>query len=183
MRDLIFKILNQYRYDKGVNNKSLSTIIEFKINSIKKSRSPRKSNGKPDYRKKSSKIPTKGIAVDGSTINSNPGDSYYQAINIETGELVFEESIGFTSINVAEYLAIAHAIKYLHENNLNLPIYSDSLIAIGWINKNTCRTKFAGDCVVKIDQALNYLKKVDIPPIHKWRTRNWGENVADFGRK
>ncbi len=182
MRDIIFKILNQYRYDRDINNKFLSSIIEIKLNSINKSKFSSKSNVNPDQKRKSG-IPSKGLAVDGSTINSNPGDSYYQAIDIATGELVFEESIGFTSNNVAEYLAIAHAIKYLEENKLSLPIYSDSLIAIGWISRNVCKTKFPGECSGKIDQTINYLKKVAIPHIHKWKTRNWGENVADFGRK
>lgn len=132
-------------------------------------------------------IPRKGIAVDGgcsfgSGGSSSSGTSYYRGIDLETGELLFEEKIGEATNNIAEFLAICHAL-FLFEDEL--PIYSDSATAISWVNNKMCNTSFHDEEINEIIQnSERYLWSIHYKPeVKKWLTRDWGENPADFGRK
>ena len=75
------------------------------------------------------------------------------------------------------------------ENRPNLPIYSDSRIAIGWVKKkrpNTKLEKRADNAILfqLMTRAETWLKNNPITnPILKWETKEWGEIPADFGRK
>lgn len=87
--------------------------------------------------------------------------------------------------NIAEFLALAHAIKYMYENAPNTPIYSDSRTAIAWVKNKKVNTSHActPDIEMRVQNALAYLQTIDIPEIRKWETKEWGENPADFGNK
>jgi len=71
----------------------------------------------------------------------------------------------------------------------DLPIYSDSQIAIGWVKKGKCKTTLARkpkteELFTYIERAEAWLKaNVITNPIYKWNTKVWGEIPADFGRK
>lgn len=127
--------------------------------------------------------PKVGIVVDGSTTGGNPGQSEYQAFDLATGKILFTFSIGKTTNNVTEYIALVHAIKYSNNYNLSIPIYSDSNTAISWIEKNQVNSEKQYDAASIVRSCIKYLKTIDIPEIKKWNTREWGENPADFGRK
>ena len=43
--------------------------------------------------------------------------------------------------NIGEFLAIVHALAFLKQRNLSLPIYSDSKIAMNWVRQKVCKTK------------------------------------------
>ena len=70
-----------------------------------------------------------------------------------------------------------------------LPIYSDSRIAMGWVQKKQCSTKLSFDASNKelldlIKRAEKWLRENSFQnPILKWETKAWGEIPADFGRK
>lgn len=129
------------------------------------------------------------IVVDGAC-SSAGGIAEYQGKDLQTNQILFHNG-PFTKAtnNMVEFLAIAHALVYCKENNLNLPIYSDSKIAINWIIKkkyNTAEPKILANYPLfdLADQACDWLKTNNYPnKILKWQTKLWGENPADFGRK
>ena len=75
------------------------------------------------------------------------------------------------------------------ENKEDIPVYSDSRIAMSWIRKKQCRTNLVFDPSNKellelIKRAEKWLKENTFKnPILKWETKAWGEIPADFGRK
>jgi ribonuclease HI len=78
---------------------------------------------------------------------------------------------------------------YLEKLNLNIPIYSDSKIAIGWVEKEKAKSKLVLNKQTEylhqlIERAENWLATNEFRvPILKWETAQWGEIPADFGRK
>jgi ribonuclease HI len=69
------------------------------------------------------------------------------------------------------------------------PIYSDSEIAINWVNGRKCRTKLEpgknnAELFQLIERAEKWLLENEYENrVLKWWTEVWGEIPADFGRK
>lgn len=129
------------------------------------------------------------ICVDGAW-NISTGLVEYQGVSTKTKKILFKQGpFEDGTNNVVEFLGIVHALAYCKQNKLNLPIYSDSRNAIGWVREKTARTKLEPTESNKrlfelIDRAIKWLKENDYEnQILKWETRAWGENPADFGRK
>lgn len=130
---------------------------------------------------KNNALTNKKISVDGSCIKS--GMCYYRGVDMATGEELFFADIGLATNNIAEFLAICHAVYYCEQNFINATIYSDSLTAISWIRKNQVRTVNDDAGVLKrVANALKFIKGKNIN-VCKWDTRNLGEIPADFGNK
>lgn len=129
------------------------------------------------------------ISVDAAS-SGNPGKMEYQGVMTKTGELIFHRG-PFTegTNNIGEFLALVHGLAYLQKSNQNLPIYTDSKIALGWVKKKKCGTKLKvnstnQDVFELIERAETWLKENDFAQeIIKWETKAWGEIPADFGRK
>ena len=128
------------------------------------------------------------IAVDGAC--NNKGDSEYKGVYTDTEtELFIQGPFKGGSNNIMEFLALVHALAFCKKHKLDLPIYSDSRIAINWVRKkyiNTSikKTKDNEKVFELIDRALKWLKKHSYKnKILKWETKAWGEIPADFGRK
>jgi len=91
--------------------------------------------------------------------------------------------------NVGEFLAIVHALAHLKKMNSNLPVYSDSRNAIGWVKDKMHKSKLVPSEKNKklfemLDRAVKWLKENEYEnEILKWETKAWGENPADFDRK
>lgn len=91
--------------------------------------------------------------------------------------------------NVGEFLAIVHALAHLKKTNSSIPVYSDSLNAISWVNDKAHRSKLKPSEKNKklfelLERAVKWLKENEYDnPVLKWETKAWGENPADFGRK
>jgi ribonuclease HI len=129
------------------------------------------------------------LAVDAAC--NHKGDFEYQGVWTFSKENVFK--IGpykKGSNNIGEFLALVHAIAFLNshkdEKMKQMPIYSDSRIAMGWVRLGKCRTKQHPPTDVKqlIFRAEKWLKSNQFNnPILKWETKVWGEIPADFGRK
>lgn len=122
--------------------------------------------------------------------NTATGDMEYQGIYLATGQKLFLKGpYADGTNNIGEFLAIVHALALLHQNNSNLPIYSDSKTAIGWVKKKRANTKLEetarnAELFDLLDRAETWLNThVYANPILKWETDVWGENPADFGRK
>lgn len=129
------------------------------------------------------KMPTKGLCVDAGT-EGNPGLCFYRGLDIETGEILFEEDLGMGTNNIGEFLALVHMIHYCKKNNISPNIYSDSKTAMAWVRKRAVNTSFNGDINVRLEKACKYLNTIDMDlNILKWQTKEWGEIPADYGRK
>ncbi|WP_206513067.1 ribonuclease H1 domain-containing protein [Larkinella soli] len=129
------------------------------------------------------------LAVDAAW-NTASGDMEYQGVHAGTKQLLFHQGpFPDGTNNIGEFLAIVHALAWLDQRRSNLPIYSDSRTAIGWVQKGKANTKLAetprnAQLFELIARAENWLKTHRYAnKILKWETEHWGENPADFGRK
>ncbi len=129
------------------------------------------------------------ISVDGAWDTSS-GLVEYQGVETKSGKLLFRQGpFEDGTNNIVEFLAIVHALAYCKKNNLNVPIYSDSRNAIGWVRDKEARTNHEPSDRNKklfelIERAIKWLNENEYPnQVLKWETKAWGENPADFGRK
>ena len=129
------------------------------------------------------------ISVD-AACSGNPGLMEYRGVDTKSGIEFFRQGpFPQGTNNVGEFLALVHGLAHLKRQGSNLPIYTDSRIAMGWIDKKVFRSKLKRTATnAKIfelaDRALHWLKTNDYDTkIMKWETKSWGEIPADFGRK
>jgi ribonuclease HI len=153
-----------------------------------KQRPPRRSPARSRPPPPAEPIPD-SYTVDASCIGP-PGPVEYRGVETRTGREVFRQGpFANGTNNIAEFLAIVHALALLHGRGLSMPIYSDSQIAIGWVRRKKCRTKHVRDetnseLFELIDRAEAWLRGNEYDnQLLKWETTVWGENPADFGRK
>ncbi|MCH2023096.1 MAG: ribonuclease H family protein [Saprospiraceae bacterium] len=131
----------------------------------------------------------KSIAVD-AACSGNPGMMEYQGVDTSTGKRLFHLGpLSEGTNNVGEFLALVHGLAFLQKHKSDLPIYTDSKIAMSWIKAKKCRTKVVRSNSNKkifelIERAEKWLKTNTFKTeILKWETKAWGEIPADFGRK
>jgi ribonuclease HI len=129
------------------------------------------------------------IAVD-AACSGNPGVMEYRGVYTKTGEEIFRQGpFPEGTNNIGEFLALVHGLALLKQKNSELPVYSDSSTAIGWVKAKKHRSKLEQtennkilfDLLHRAEKWLaenNYTNK-----ILKWETEAWGEIPADFGRK
>jgi ribonuclease HI len=133
-------------------------------------------------------IVTPSLSVD-AACSGNPGVMEYQGVNTETKEQVFHQKFEEGTNNIGEFLALVHGLAFLQQKKSTLPVYSDSKIAIGWVEKKVCKTKLPRSSrntllFTMIKRAEDWLVNNSYSnPIFKWETKVWGEIPADFGRK
>ncbi|GAB4336568.1 MAG: ribonuclease H family protein [Flammeovirgaceae bacterium] len=129
------------------------------------------------------------IAVDAAW-NTVTGAVEYQGVYTKTKQLLFKSDVFKDGTNnIVEFLAIVHALAYCKKHQINLPIYSDSQTAIGWVKKKKANTKHEENAHNQelfklLERAEKWLETNSYQnPIYKWQTKDWGEIPADFGRK
>lgn len=130
------------------------------------------------------------ISVD-AACSGNPGKMEYRGVLTHNKQEIFRKGpYKKGTNNIGEFLALVHGIALLKSKNKeNIPIYSDSRIAMSWVKKKQCKTNMHFDASNKdllelIKRAENWLKENTYKnPILKWETKAWGEIPADFGRK
>lgn len=129
------------------------------------------------------------ISVD-AACSGNPGLMEYKGVYTKNGEEVFHYGpVPNGTNNIGEFLAIVHALAWTKQRDSDLPVYSDSKIAIGWVKKRKANTSIPRDSSTEhlwklIDRAVHWLNtNTYTNKILKWETRFWGESKADFGRK
>ncbi|MBI9040720.1 ribonuclease H family protein [Lutibacter sp.] len=120
----------------------------------------------------------------------NPGRMEYRGVVSETKRQLFIQGpFEKGTNNIGEFLALVHGLGYLKQKELSYPIYSDSKIAIKWVQTGQCRTNLPissenqqlFDLVKRAEKWLKENKYTT--QILKWETKAWGEIPADFGRK
>ncbi len=120
----------------------------------------------------------------------NPGFMEYRGVYTHNKEEIFHQGpFAVGTNNIGEFLAIVHALAWLDKNNINIPVYTDSLTALSWIRQKKCNTKLE----MNIDNQKLFELKFRAEDwlrshtwnieILKWDTEKWGEIPADFGRK
>ena len=113
----------------------------------------------------------------------------YRGVDLRTGAEVFHFGPIFGTNNIGEFLAIVHALALLEQQGETLTIYSDSRNAQLWIRQRRCKTKLTRNA--KTEAVYTYIERAErwlqthsfTNKIQKWKTDEWGEIPADFGRK
>ena len=130
------------------------------------------------------------ISVD-AACSGNPGVMEYQGVETISGQQLFHVGpLNGGTNNIGEFLAIVHAMAQLQkEGDQQKTIYTDSRTAIAWIRNKKVKTTLKATNHNKmvfqlIERALKWLNTFNHRnPIVKWKTSEWGEIPADFGRK
>lgn len=128
------------------------------------------------------------LAVD-AACSGNPGPMEYRGVHVASGQEVFHFGPVRGTNNIGEFLGIVHGLALLKQKGFDMPIYSDSKIAIDWVRQKTCKTKLTRTAETEelfrlIKRAEKWLKENKYATrILKWETKQWGEIPADFGRK
>jgi ribonuclease HI len=151
--------------------------------------------GKGAEKKKKASTPNNSAIIRDSlsvdaACSGNPGLLEYRGVYVKTGEQVFHQGpFEKGTNNVGEFLALVHGLALLKQKGVNIPIYSDSVNAIKWVKDKKCNTKLER---VPENESLFYLigraekwlrENAYTTQILKWKTDEWGEIPADFGRK
>ena len=123
-----------------------------------------------------SKLIVDSICVAASCIG-NPGDVEYRGVHTATREVIFHKRpISNGTKELAEFLAIVHALAHLKNQGRNIPIYSASETAILWVRSknlwtNLERNENNEEIFNLIERALSWLKSKDYTnAVLKWDT-------------
>lgn len=128
------------------------------------------------------------LAVD-AACSGNPGAMEYQGVHLASRQKIFHFGPMKGTNNIGEFLAIVHGLALIKQKGFDMPIYSDSRNAIGWVKQKKCKTQLPRTPETEelfriIERAEKWLRENKYTtPILKWDTKNWGEIPADFGRK
>ena len=130
------------------------------------------------------------IAVDGAC-SGNPGVMEYRGVDVMTGaELFHQGPFADATNNIGEFLALVHALAFFDKiGNTHTVIYSDSRTAMAWVRDRCCKTKL--ERTARNQQLFAIIARAEAwlashtpaNRIIKWKTDEWGEIPADFGRK
>jgi len=151
-------------------------------NFISPGNSTSKKKGKPQY------PAGPFIIVDASSLGV-PGPTEYQGFIMPEKRKLFGVKVGLATNNIGEFLGIVHALAYLYKHESNLPVYSDSITALSWVQKKKVKSELVRNAQTEeawklVDRALEWLHSHQFTNrIWKWETQHWGENPADYGRK
>lgn len=129
------------------------------------------------------------ICVD-AACSGNPGVMEYRGVETSSGNVLFYAGpFPLGTNNIGEFLAIVHALALMKKKQMDLPVYTDSAIALKWIQNGKAMTRLPE--VKKSRELFEILRRAEDwlasntyeNPLFKWDTKAWGEIPADFGRK
>ncbi len=128
------------------------------------------------------------LAVD-AACSGNPGQMEYRGVHVLSRQQVFHFGPMLGTNNIGEFLALVHGLALVKQKGFDMPIYSDSKIAMKWVKEKKCKTKLERTAKTEelfkvIERAEKWLRENRYSTrIIKWETKEWGEIPADFGRK
>lgn len=135
-------------------------------------------------------IDLQAIAVD-AACSANPGPMEYRGVEVGSGREIFHFGpVEEGTNNIGEYLALIHALALLEQKGqTGRRIYTDSKTALAWLRRGHSNTSMVP--TARNARLMNLLARADrwlashrvTNPITKWKTEEWGEIPADFGRK
>ena len=129
------------------------------------------------------------IAVDAACAK-NPGPVEYRGVDTKSGITLFKVGpLADGTNNIGEFLAIVHALAMTAQQGVATPIYSDSRTALAWVRDRKCKTTLKS--TPNNAKILELVKRAECwlqthsytNRLIKWKTEEWGEIPADFGRK
>lgn len=180
---------------EGAQYKSFANLDEAEIASTKnyevyKGKNTKKPTLSSAEKAKYGSPNLESISVD-AACSGNPGKMEYRGVLTHNKKEIFKKGpYKKGTNNIGEFLALVHGIALLKSKNKeDIPIYSDSKIAMSWVKQKRCKTNIHFDASNKdllelIKRAEKWLKENTFKnPILKWETKVWGEIPADFGRK
>ncbi len=128
--------------------------------------------------------PESGIATDGAH-SMKRGVTRYRAVDMATGQLLFERNIGNQTINIGEFLGVVEAAKYIIEYQYSPAIiYTDSMTALTWFREKRTASRKKNAAIKKAEVFLKAMtSEIDKIQVLHWDTAAWGEIPADFGEK
>lgn len=135
-----------------------------------------------------------GVELDSVCVDAackgNPGALEYQGVELSSGiDLFHQGPYAEGTVNIGEFLAIVHALALLKPKRPEQVVYSDSKIGMSWVKQGKCKTKLTKNVANRrlfqlVRRAETWLGENGVTnPILKWKTKEWGEIPADFGRK
>ena len=129
------------------------------------------------------------IAVD-AACSKNPGPVEYRGVDTKSGITLFKVGpLADGTNNIGEFLAIVHALAMTAQQGVATPIYSDSRTALAWVRDRKCKTTLKSTpnnakILELVKRAESWLQTHSYTNrLIKWKTEEWGEIPADFGRK
>jgi len=132
--------------------------------------------------------PNGGIAVLGFS-DGTPGPMRYGAVDVATGLHLFSEGpFDGGTTNLAEFLALADAIRLVADGDHEGPIWTTNEIAMIWVAKCLANStvdprKVDPELRLRVTKAENWLashaKNGGDLSIRKWDFREWGEIPHD----
>ena len=128
-------------------------------------------------------------AVD-AACSGNPGPMEYRGVDLATGMELFRFGPVQGTNNIGEFLAIVHALALMKRRGVvGKVVYTDSVSGLAWVRNKKAKTLLRRDAQTEkalelVARAETWLKENAVAtPVVKWRTAEWGEIPADFGRK
>lgn len=117
--------------------------------------------------------------------SSNPGYLTVRCVYTRTRKELFRHDVGYGTNNIGEFIALGMAIIF--HSDLQLPIYSNSVVAIKWITE-TRKAMTALKYRQKNPQIFTYIQKTEKwlcnneigATIIKWNKKEWGKIPAHF---
>jgi ribonuclease HI len=180
---------------EGAQYKSFADLNEAEIASTKNyadyvGKDTKKPTLSSEEKEKLGRPNLESISVD-AACSGNPGKMEYRGVLTHNKQQIFIKGPFIKGTNnIGEFLALVHGIALLKSKNKeDIPIYSDSKIAMSWVKQKRCKTNMHFDASNRdlldlIKRAEKWLKENTYKnPILKWETKAWGEIPADFGRK
>lgn len=129
------------------------------------------------------------IAVD-AACSKNPGPVEYRGVDTKSGITLFKVGpLADGTNNIGEFLAIVHALAMTAQQGVATTIYSDSRTALAWVRDRKCKTTLQrtpnnARIFELMQRAETWLQTHSYANrLIKWKTEEWGEIPADFGRK
>lgn len=128
--------------------------------------------------------PECGIATDGAHSVKNRL-TRYRAVDIATDEELFIEHLGNQTINIAEFLGVVDAVKYIIAHNYTPRIiYTDSTTAIAWFLAKRTASKKSYPPLKRAEIFLKaFATEIESIEVRHWDNDSWGETPADFAEK
>lgn len=128
--------------------------------------------------------PNNGIIVN-SYCPDNPGAAHYVGADMYSFKQLFLHRLDYTTKDMADYLAVVHALGYCVKLKMgNLSIYSSNQAAITWVGEggiNNIANIKNQHLRKMIQNAEIFLKKYkNFVPIELWDASIWGKNPIKF---
>ena len=127
--------------------------------------------------------PIIGIVTEGKHFKKTKM-THYRAVNLASGEVIFNRTVGNKTTCIGRFIAIVEAVKYLLRHpKVPRIIYSDSTTVIRWYYKK--KAKASRECA-DLDVAIIFIKayavKIKDIQVLPWKSAEWGGNPANISK-